>query len=114
MNELKLESRFWMTVDGKKVFGKGPCILLKKIDRLGSLNKAAREMNMSYSKAWSIIHGAERALGYALVETKSGGLDGGGSFLTVEAKRLVRAYEEFSKEAEELVNKLYEDYFKDF
>ena len=109
---LKLECRFWMTVDGEKVFGRGPCILLKNIDRLGSLNRAAKEMNMSYSKAWSIIHRAEKALGYSLLETKSGGLDGGGSSLTWEAKKLIKVYEKFLMEAEELVNKLYEERFK--
>ena len=110
---LKLECRFWMTIDGKKICGRGPCMLLKNIDRLGSLNRAAKEMNMSYSKAWSIINRAEKALGYSLVETKAGGLDGGGSFLTLEAKKLIRAYEEFSKEAEEMVNKLYKEYFEE-
>ena len=69
-----------------KSFGKGPCILLKTIDKLGSLNKAAKELNMSYSKAWSIINRAERVLGYSLLETVTGGADGGGSYLTPKAK----------------------------
>lgn len=113
MGILKLESRFWIVQNGEKVFGRGPCILLKTIDRLGSLNKAAKELDMSYSKAWSIINRAERALGYSFLERETGGIDGGGSYLTVEGKAIVKAYEGFCKEAEESVEEIFKKYFKD-
>ncbi len=113
MGNLKLESRFWIVEDGEKVFGRGPCILLKTVGRLGSLNKAAGELNMSYSKAWSIINRAEKLLGYSLLQTETGGIDGGGSRLTPKAEGLIRTYEDFSKEAEETVERLYEKFFED-
>mgnify|MGYP001947896472 CR=1 FL=1 len=113
MEILKLESRFWMVQNGEKVFGRGPYILLKTIDRLGSLNKAAKELNMSYSKAWSIINRAERVLGYFLLERETGGVDGGGSYLTSGGKAIVKAYEEFCKEAEKSVEEIFNKYFKD-
>ncbi|WP_081722888.1 winged helix-turn-helix domain-containing protein [Schnuerera ultunensis] len=113
MGILKLESRFWVVQDGEKVFGKGPCLLLKSVDRLGSLNKAAKELNMSYSKAWSIINRAEKVLGYSFLETETGGIDGGGSYLTSRGKALIQVYEEFSREAEESVEGLFKKYFKD-
>lgn len=109
---MKLESRFWIIKDEGKVFGRGPCILLKTVSRLGSLNKAANELNMSYSKAWAIINRSENLLGYSLLETETGGIDGGGSYLTQEAESLIKAYEDFCKEAESSVEKLYKKHFK--
>ncbi|GFN36778.1 winged helix-turn-helix domain-containing protein [Tepidimicrobium xylanilyticum] len=101
-----------MTIEGEKVFGRGPYMLLKTVDRLGSLNKACKELNMSYSKAWAIINRAEKLLGYNLLNRETGGVDGGGSCLTDKAKDLIKAYEDFTKEAEETVEKIYEKFFR--
>ncbi len=109
---MEIESRFWITKDGQKVFGKGPCILLKTVERLGSLNKAAGELNISYSKAWSIIHNAENLLGHKLLETNTGGQNGGGSNLTSKAKALIKAYEGFCQNIEKSIKELYNEYFE--
>ena len=109
---MELESKFRIVQDGERVFGKGPCILLETVDRLGSLNKAVSELGMSYSKAWSIIHKAETMFGYPLLETQTGGIDGGGSYLTPEAKTLIKAYNKFCEEAQKDAEKLYKKYFQ--
>jgi len=108
---LKLESRFWISKDGEKVIGKGPIMLLKEVERLGSLNKAAKSMNMSYSKAWNIIHRAEKLLGRPLLEKEIGGTEGGGSKLTQDAKVYIENFEIFIKKAEESCNELYNKFF---
>src|SRR5690554_3088567 len=99
--DLKMESKFWISINGEKVLGKGPVILLKEVERLGSLSKASKEIDMSYSKAWSIIRRAEKLLGFPLLETEVGGLSGGGSQLTTNARLLIENYEGFLIEAEE-------------
>lgn len=106
-----MESKFWISKDGEKVLGKGPIILLKEVERFGSLSKAAKEISMSYSKAWSIIHRGEILLGFPLLESEVGGLSGGGSQLTSNAKLLIKNYENFLDEAEEYVEVLYNKYF---
>lgn len=111
MKDLKMESKFRIVKDGKKAFGIGPCILLERVDRLGSLNKACKELNMSYSKGWSIINNAETLLDIRLLESQTGGIDGGGSYLTSEARVLVRAYKDFSNEAEEILHELFQKHF---
>lgn len=113
VSKLELRVEFRIVRDGEKVFGRGPLILLEAVDKLGSLNKACNELNMSYSKAWSIINRAETLLGYSLLETYTGGLDGGGSSLTLKARTLIKAYRNFSKEAEETLEQLYKKHFKD-
>jgi molybdate transport system regulatory protein len=110
---MELEAKYRIANNRERVFGKGPCLLLETVDRLGSLNKAASELNMSYSKAWSIINEAEKNLGFTLLETHTGGADGGGSCLTSKAKDLVKAYKGFCKEADEALGELYKKYFKD-
>ncbi len=109
---MELETKYRIIHNGEKAFGKGPCLLLEKVDKLGSLNKAAGELNMSYSKAWSIINKAEKMFGETLLETHTGGTDGGGSYLTPKAKELIKAYKGFCKEADEVLDELYKKYFR--
>lgn len=66
---------------------------------------------MSYSKAWTIIKRAERILNYSLIETKIGGVEGGGSYLTTNAKDLIRNYEDFNKEAKKAIDIIFKKYF---
>lgn len=109
---MKLVYKVW--IEGEtKAFGEGPYKLLRKVEQLGSLNKAAQDMNMSYSKAWSIIKRAERELGVLLLESNKGGVGGGGSRLTSKAKRLLNKYDEFHHDAGKILNKLYNKYFDD-
>ena len=111
MKELEIESKFRIKIHGEKVFGEGPCILLEKIDKLGSLSKACEDLNMSYSKGWSIINNAEALLNVKLIETKIGGADGGGSYLTEDGKKLIRAYRDFTLEAEKNIGEIFKKHF---
>lgn len=70
-------------------FGKGVVELCRRVDRLGSLNKAAKDMGMSYSKAWRIMKGAEDGFGIELL-VRNGPK---GSVLTEDARKLVEAYD---------------------
>lgn len=98
--------------EGKKVFGNGPVLLLKKVSKLGSLNKAALEMGMSYSKALSIIKNAEGELSISLLNRRVGGSHGGGSSLTDDARELIRKYDEFTIRGEEVLKSIYKEVFK--
>ena len=44
----------------EKAFGPGMVMLLREVERTGSLQKAAKAMNMAYSKAWKMLKGAEK------------------------------------------------------
>jgi molybdate transport system regulatory protein len=45
----------WIACDGERFFGPGPVELLELIEDTGSISQAARQMQMSYKKAWEII-----------------------------------------------------------
>lgn len=104
--------KLWLVNDrNKKIFGPGPILLLLKTHELGSLNKAAMEMKMSYSKALSIIKTAEKELGFKLLIRRVGGRDGGGSIITKEAQDLIRKYEEFNRKAYNAIKEIYDEIF---
>lgn len=99
--------KFWIEENGHKVFGNGPMELLIETDKLGSLRKAAIQMNMSYSKAWNIIKLLEESIGHDVLEKRIGGQQGGGSNLTDEARNIISSYSSFRKEAEEAVREAF-------
>lgn len=108
---MKLRYKIWLE-DGGKVFGIGPLDILKRVDRLGSLKKAAEEINMSYSQAWKLLRGLESRLGFSLLSREVGGSTGGRSVLTDEARNLMVRYEAFSGEADRMLADLYKKYFE--
>lgn len=107
---MKLNYKLWLEND-EKIFGDGPCDILQRVDRLGSLSKAAAEINMSYSQAWELINMLEERLGFKLLISRVGGSAGGGSELTVKGRLLMETFASFRKEAEICLNSLEEKWF---
>lgn len=94
-----------------KCFGPGIARLLHAVDRLHSLRSAALEMEMAYSKAWTIIRNSEEALGFKLLTSSTGGKGGGGAALTPDAVRLLDAYEHFCRAVEQYGDSLFCEHF---
>ena len=95
----------------EKAFGPGIAALLEGVETHGSLRKSAALMNMSYSKAWTVLHGCEAQLGFALLNSRIGGRCGGGAELTEEGKGLLENYRAFEKEAGRELGDLAKKYF---
>src|SRR2546422_7822663 len=62
--------------------GPGRADLLGAIARTGSISAAAREMKMSYRRAWLLVEAMNSAFRQPLVETLTGGDGGGGGGVT--------------------------------
>lgn len=107
---MKLAYKLWLDSNGK-AFGDGPYELLKRVKNTNSLHQAAFQMGMSYSKAWRLIRTLEERLGFALLERKTGGLSGGGSKVTPEARSLMKQYGQFRKEIEKTLTELFHKHF---
>lgn len=73
-------------------FGPGPCKLLQLIDKYHSVEAAAREMKMSYSKARNLIKRTEKELGEPVVIRHPGGHGGGSSLLTETGNQFLQCY----------------------
>lgn len=98
----------------RKCFGPGIAMLLRRVEKLHSLRSAAMDMNMAYSKAWTILREAERGLGFPLLHSTTGGRHGGGAVLTEDGERLLKAYESYEQEMKEQGQTLFEKYFSPF
>src|SRR5258707_2952400 len=62
--------------------GPGRADLLGAITRTGSISAAAREMKMSYRRAWLLVEAMNSAFRRPLVETLTGGDRRGGGAVT--------------------------------
>jgi molybdate transport system regulatory protein len=109
---MEIRSKIWIEVDGEPVFGRGRRFLLEAIDSYGSINQAAREVDISFRKAWSHIKAMEERLGVKLVERQKGGRNGGGAFLTADARVFLRKYEEMENGIQEFVDDRFKSIFR--
>ncbi len=108
----EIRSKLWIEVDGQPVFGRGRRFLLEAVDKYGSLNQAAKEINISYRKAWGYIKAMEERLGIKLIERRTGGKDGGGAVLTDDARDFLRKYEMMEKGIQEFVDGKFRTIFR--
>ena len=72
--------------------GPGRIELLERIERSGSLASAAREMGMSYRRAWLLMRSLNSGLRSPALVSVKGGRNGGGAAVTVAGRALVKAY----------------------
>ena len=79
----------------EKIFGPGVVTLLELVNETHSLSKASKSMSLAYTKALKIIKTAEENLGYPLLLRQTGGVSGGGSYLTENAKSIIDAFKTF-------------------
>lgn len=80
------------TEDGEAAIGPGKADLLELIEKTGSLSSAAREMGMSYRRAWGLVAVMNLAFRQPLVKLHAGGAAGGGAELTLAGRKVLRLY----------------------
>ena len=113
MNEhlkLKLTVRLYSD-DDERGFGPGIATLLHRVAEHRSLRAAAASMAMAYSKAWRIIRTAESVFGCKLLDSVTGGKNGGGAVLTPEAETLLAAYDQYCAEVQAFAAERFKSYF---
>jgi molybdate transport system regulatory protein len=111
-NDIQIRSKVWIEVEGEPVFGRGRRFLLEAIDSHGSINQAAKEVDISFRKAWGHIKAMEDRLGVKLVERQTGGKNGGGAALTADARKFLKKYETLEKGIQEFVDKRFRKVFR--
>ncbi|WP_394790331.1 winged helix-turn-helix domain-containing protein [Rhodoferax sp.] len=90
--ESKAQFRLRIYRDDNIAIGPGKVALLEAIALTGSISAAAREMGMSYRRAWLLVDEMNRALMSPAVSTATGGAQGGGTALTPLGEQLVQHY----------------------
>ena len=99
--------KLWLEEDGQVAMSDYRLRLLQCVDETGSLAAAAKQMGLSYRRAWGKIRDIEQRLDLQLVVSVSGGANGGGSRLTPEGADIIRCYQRFSARAREAVAQSY-------
>ena len=72
--------------------GPGKAELLGLIDTTGSISAAAREMGMSYRRAWTLVETMNTTFRQTVVEAVSGGRGGGGARITEFGREVLACY----------------------
>ncbi|MEW5790527.1 MAG: LysR family transcriptional regulator [Pseudomonadota bacterium] len=72
--------------------GPGKAALLEAVARSGSISAAAREMGMSYRRAWLLVDTMNRCFKTPLVEASKGGSGGGGARVTDLGRDVLARY----------------------
>jgi molybdate transport system regulatory protein len=72
--------------------GPGKASLLEAIERTGSISAAARDLEMSYRRAWLLVDTMNQCFRQPLVSTETGGQKGGGAHVTEFGHEVLRRY----------------------
>ncbi len=79
--------------------GPGRIALLESISRAGSISGAAREMGMSYRRAWLLVEAMNTAFTQPVVMAVTGGKRGGGAEVTSFGLSLLERYRKIEAKA---------------
>jgi len=89
---LSLLPRF-RVLRGKEIaFGPGKMELLELVAATGSIGQAARRMDMSYMRAWTLIQTMNACFKVPVIEAARGGHERGGAELTETGLRVLKLY----------------------
>jgi molybdate transport system regulatory protein len=92
MSNIKARPRIRVQLGAAFAIGPGKADLLQAIVETGSISAAARQMDMSYRRAWLLIDTMNRCFREPVVDTATGGKGGGGAQITPFGKTVLNSY----------------------
>lgn len=101
MSPARLRFRPRVTLGELIAIGPGKIELLEAIGQTGSISAAARQLGMSYRRAWLLLDELDRCLHTPAFSTAKGGSSGGGCVLTETGEQLVALYRQIEQTAQE-------------
>ena len=108
-NGFSVRSKVWIVdASGEVVFGLGRLKILEAVKNCGSIQKASKELNMSYRGVWGRIKATEDRLGKPLLVRNIGGRSGGGSQLTPFALELMERFQALHRDVADESDRLFE------
>ncbi len=88
----------------ERQLGPGKADLLEAIGRTGSISSAARDLGMSYRRAWLLADEIGRLFKRPILATAAGGSHGGGAELTDFGRAVLAAYRRIEDRAAEIAH----------
>jgi molybdate transport system regulatory protein len=99
-----LKGRIWVETSGQPALNDAAADLLEQIESGGSLSEAARRLGFSYRRAWLLLDMLNRRWPQPLVQTVTGGRQGGGAKVTEFGHHILRTYRDLQIQMEHLLN----------
>ena len=84
---------------GDRMLGPGKIELLGQIDTTGSLAASAKQMGMSYMRAWKLVQDLNSDPARPMVEMSRGGTSGGTAKLTSFGKKVLALYQRMERKS---------------
>ncbi len=108
---LDLQFNVWLENSGEVAASRWRMDLLSEVDEHGSITAGAEAMGVPYRVAWTKIHEMEERLGEQLLETQTGGPEGGGARLTDAGRSRVEQMRTFCDHADRALREVSRDVF---
>ena len=105
-----LAVRFRVDLGGGCSIGIGKIELLEGISRSGSLSEAARQMRMSYRRAWLLLADLNASFDQSVAQASTGGRGGGGAVLTPFGELLIAGYRKMEAGLKPLAEACFQDF----
>ncbi len=96
----KLSLRVDLSTPEAGRIGPGKIALLEAVREHRSMSAAARQLDMSYRRAWLLLDALNQCFKSPVVITATGGKRGGGAELSPVGEQIVRHYRELEKAAQ--------------
>jgi molybdate transport system regulatory protein len=90
--------RFRIDFAENSSIGPGKIGLLEAIRDAGSLSRGARNIGMSYRRAWLLIESMKQSFREPVTVASTGGKDGGGMLVTAFGDALIKNYRQLERD----------------
>lgn len=99
ISSVSLSPRFRLLRGKKIAFGPGKADLLRLVGETGSISEAAKRMDMSYMRAWSLIQTMNACFKEPVIAAVRGGQSRGGATATATGRRVLALYQKMSADS---------------
>jgi molybdate transport system regulatory protein len=90
--------RFRIDFSEHSSVGPGKISLLEAIRETGSLSQGARDLGMSYRRAWLLVESLRRSFREPVTVASTGGKGGGGMLVTEFGDALIKGYRQLERD----------------
>ena len=98
-NDWAILPRFRIAKGKEIAMGHGKAELLEHVQATGSIAEAAKKMEMSYMRAWTLIKTMNDCFKEPVVVVERGGKTGGGASLSATGEKALALYREMEEQS---------------